>query len=63
MPVPPSNPQDTHIVISFLIVLAACLCVRYWSTALRVLIVAAVALAVYGAIVGFEGLKSVIAHP
>lgn len=57
-PLPPSNPQDSHAAIVFLIVLAACLCVRYWTIALRVLLIAAIALAVYGAIAGVQGLES-----
>jgi hypothetical protein len=55
MPAPSNQPQDTQtilVVISFL----ACLCVVYWRTALRVIVVALVALAIYGAITGLHGL-------
>jgi hypothetical protein len=62
MPVPPSNPQGTHAVIAVLIVLGICLGVRYWGTALRIILVIVIGVAVYGAIVGFEGLRSLIAH-
>jgi hypothetical protein len=55
MPVPSNHPQDTQailVVITFL----ACLCVVYWRTALRVIVVALVALAIYGTITGLHGL-------
>jgi hypothetical protein len=55
MPVPANQPQDTQtawVVIIFL----ACVCVVYWRAALRVIAIALVALAIYGAIVGLHGL-------
>jgi hypothetical protein len=61
VPVPPSNPQNTQAVIVVLIALTACLCVAYWRTALRVILVILIALAIYGAVVGIEGVTSLVA--
>jgi hypothetical protein len=61
MPVPPSNPQDTQAAIAVLIAFAACFCVAYWRTALRVFLVILIAVAIYGAVAGIEGVTSVIA--
>jgi hypothetical protein len=55
MPVPSNQPQDTQTIMVVVIFLA-CLCVVYWRTALRVIAVALVALAIYGAITGLHGL-------
>ena len=63
MPVPPSNPQDTQAAIAVLIAIIACLCVAYWRTALRMILIVVIALAVYGAIVGIDGLTSLMAQP
>ena len=40
---------------------AACICVVYWRTALRVILIAVLALAVYGAVVGIHGVSSLMA--
>jgi hypothetical protein len=61
MPVPTSNPQDTQAVIVVLIAIGACLCVAYWRTALRVVLVILLALTIYGAVVGIEGATSLMA--
>jgi hypothetical protein len=62
MPVPPpSNPQDTQAAIAVLTAIAAYLCVAYWRTALRVILVILIALAIYGAVVGIEGVTSLMA--
>jgi uncharacterized membrane protein YdbT with pleckstrin-like domain len=61
MPVPPSNPQDTQAAIAVLIAIAACLCVAYWRMALRVILVVLIALAIYGAVTGIEGVTSFMA--
>jgi len=61
MPVPPSNPQDTHAAIAVLVAIVACLCVVYWRAALRLMLVVLIALAFYGAVVGIEGVTSVMA--
>lgn len=55
MPVTSNQPQDTQTILVVIIFLA-CLCVVYWRTALRVIVVALVALAIYGAITGLHGL-------
>jgi hypothetical protein len=55
MPIPSNQPQDTQTIMVVVIFLA-CLCVVYWRTALRVIVVALVALAIYGAITGLHGL-------
>jgi hypothetical protein len=60
MPVPPSNLQDTQAVIAALI--AACLCAAYWRIALRVILIAVIALAICGAAVGFDGVTSLLAQ-
>ena len=61
MPVPPASPQDTQAAITVLAVIAAGFCVLYWRTALRVILVLVIALAVYGAIVGIHGVSSLMA--
>ena len=61
MPVPSSNPQDTQAAIAVLIAIAACLCVAYWRMALRVILVVLIALAIYGAVAGVEGVTSFMA--
>jgi hypothetical protein len=60
MAVPPSHAQDTLTVIAVMIGIAACLSVAYWRTALRVVLVVAVALAVYGAIAVIYGVASLM---
>jgi hypothetical protein len=50
MPVPPTNPQDTHSAITVLIAIAACLCIAYWRIALRVILIVLLALVIYGAV-------------
>lgn len=53
---PPANPQDTLTAIAVLVTIGAILCAVYWRTALRVLLVAAIAVAVYGMVVVLYGL-------
>jgi hypothetical protein len=55
MPIPSNQPQDTQ-TISVVVIFLACLCVAYWRTVLRVIVVALVAFAIYGAIMGLYGL-------
>ena len=55
-----SQPQDTLTVIAILAVISAILAVAYWRTALRVILIVAIALAVYGAISVIYGLASVM---
>jgi hypothetical protein len=61
MPVPPANPQDTQAASAVFAAIAAGFCVVYWRTALRVIFIAVLALAVYGAVVGIHGVSSLIA--
>jgi hypothetical protein len=60
MPVP-TNPHDTQTAIVVLIAIGSCLCVAYWRTALRVVLVILLALTIYGAVVGIEGATSLMA--
>jgi hypothetical protein len=62
MPVPPNNPQDTQAAIAVLIAITACLCVAYWRTALRMILIVVIALAVYGAVAGIDGVTSLMAQ-
>jgi hypothetical protein len=61
MPVPPSNPQGTQAVLVVLIGIAAWLCVAYWRNTLRIIFAVLIALAIYGAVVGIEGMTSLMA--
>lgn len=61
MPVPPTNSQDSQAAIAVLAVIAAGFCVAYWRIALRVILVAVLAFAVYGAVVGIHGVASLMA--
>jgi hypothetical protein len=62
MSVPPSNPQDTQAVIAILILVGAGLCAVYWRTALRVIVIGAIALVVYGTITGVDTVSSLLHH-
>jgi hypothetical protein len=61
MPAPPANPQDTATAIALLVAFAVCVCAVYWRTALKVILIAALALAVYGTVVGIDTVTSVLA--
>jgi hypothetical protein len=60
MPVPPTNPQGTQAAVVVLIAIAAWLCVAYWRNTLRIIIAVLIALAIYGAVAGIEGVTSVM---
>jgi hypothetical protein len=60
MPVPTSNPEDTQAAIAVLIAISACLCVAYWRTTLKVVVIIVLALTIYGAVVGIEGATSLM---
>jgi hypothetical protein len=51
-----TNLQDSLTAIAVLVIIGAILCVVYWRTALRVLLVGAIAVAVYGVVVVLYGL-------
>jgi hypothetical protein len=55
MPVPSPQPQDNQAILVIVLFLAA-LCVVYWRTALRLIAIILIALAVYGVIAGLHGL-------
>ena len=55
MPVPSPQPQDNQAIVMFVLLLAA-LCVIYWRTALRMIAIILIALAVLGLIAGLHGL-------
>lgn len=61
MAVSPSNAQDTLTVIAVLIGVVACICVAYWRTALKVILIMAVALAVFGVVAVIYGLAWLMA--
>jgi hypothetical protein len=58
MPVPANQPQGTQTILVVIIFLT-CVCVAYWRTMLRVIAVAFVALAIYGAVIGLYGLHHI----
>ena len=60
MPVPTSNPQGTEVAVAVLAVIAAYLFVAHWRTTLRVIFVAVIALAIFGAVVGIDGVSSLM---
>lgn len=55
MPAIPSHTPDIETV-TVVAILIASLCVIYWRTALRLIAIALVALAIYGAVLAFYGL-------
>lgn len=52
MPVP-STPQDSHAIIVLILIITT-LGVIYWRLTIRLLVIAMIALAVYGAIAGLH---------
>jgi CHASE2 domain-containing sensor protein len=58
MPVPPASPQDAHAAVVFLCLIIGCILARFWRTALLVILGAALALAVYGTVVGIDTVSS-----
>jgi hypothetical protein len=52
-PSPQPHDSQTIVVVAFFI---ACFCVVYWRTAIRVIAIVLVGLAVYGMIAGMQGL-------
>jgi hypothetical protein len=65
MPAPSNNPQDTAVAIALFIAFAACLCAVYWRTTLKVLMIAALAFAVFSAAFCIDTVISALAahHP
>lgn len=58
MAAPHGQPQDIQ-AIAVLAVLIGILCVIYWRIALRIFLVALIALAIYGAVLATQGLHHV----
>jgi hypothetical protein len=54
----PGQPQDIQ-AIAVLAVLIGSLCVVYWRVALRIFLIALIALAIYGAVLAVHGLHHV----
>jgi hypothetical protein len=54
----PGQPQDIQ-AIAVLAVLIGSLCVIYWRIALRIFLIALIALAIYGAVLAVHGLHHV----
>lgn len=64
MSVPPTSPQDTQAAIAVLLLIGAACCVVYWRTALRIILILVIALAVYGTVIGVGDVRSLLtAHP
>jgi hypothetical protein len=59
-PMPTGNPHDAQAAIAVLIAISTCFCVTYWRTVVRVLIIAAIALAVFGTVIAIEGVRSLM---
>jgi hypothetical protein len=49
MPLPSTTPQDNHTILVVILILTG-LCVIYWRTALKLIVILMVALAAYGLI-------------
>ncbi len=60
MSVPPTTPQDAHAAIAVLLVIAAALCVFYWRMALKIIVIVAIILIIYGTVTGFDDVKSLL---
>ena len=64
MSMPPATTQDAHAAIAAVLVVAAVLCVFYWRMALKIFVIVAIVLVIYGTIVGFDEVKSLLtSHP
>jgi hypothetical protein len=60
MLIPSSNPSN-QAAIAVTVFIAVSVCAAYWRTALRVVLIAAVAIAVYGTIVGIQYVSALVA--
>jgi hypothetical protein len=56
MSAPPTDPHGTVAAVAVLVTIGATLCVTYWRMVLRVLLIAAIAVAVSGVVVVIYGL-------
>jgi hypothetical protein len=60
MLIPPSNPSN-QAAIAVIVFIAVSVCAAYWRTVLRVILIAGVAVAVYGTIVGVQEVSALVA--
>ena len=58
MAVPHGQPQDIQAIAVFAVLIGS-LCVIYWRNALRIFLIALIALAIYGAVLAIHGLHHV----
>ncbi len=56
----PTNDPSNQAAIAVIVFIAVAVCAAYWRTALRVLLIAAVAIAVYGVIVSIQFLSALV---
>ncbi|MGH3278655.1 MAG: hypothetical protein ACRDNW_05890 [Trebonia sp.] len=61
MPIPPSTPQDTQAAIAVLVAIIIGWSVFNWRIALKVALIVALILIVYGVIVGYHDASSLLA--
>ena len=59
MLVPAPQPQHSQAIV-VIVFFAAALCVRYWRTALRVIVIVLIALAMLGLIAGLHGIHHAV---
>jgi hypothetical protein len=62
MPLPPTTPQDTQAAITVLLAIGVAWAVTYWRTALKVILIVVLILAIYGVVVlGFHSASALLA--
>lgn len=61
MPAPPNDPHDTATAIAMIVAFIVCLSAIYWRTAVKVILIAALALTIYGTVVGIDTVTWVLA--
>lgn len=59
MPVPAPQPHNSQAIVVIVFFVAA-LCVRYWRTALLVIVIVVIALAMLGLIAGLHGIHHAV---
>jgi hypothetical protein len=61
MPLPPTTPQDTQAAITVLLAIGVAWAVTYWRTALKVILIVVLILAIYGVVLGFHSASALLA--
>ena len=61
MPLPPTTPQDTQAAIAVLVAIGVAWSVTYWRIALKVMLIVALILIIYGAAIGFHSASALLA--